>query len=185
MLSPSKETLSFSVANLYALFKSKFPCGLSDQTSLSLLVAAWISILTLIGKSNDTLDQSQPPTLTSSFTFRFISSKMRGPWTEFLNGSRLDHLSCQKLRLLSLPRVHLAPHWKVFIPFLMPFHTSKQGSFLLFLELSLWWVQYFLLNTWNQGASCSEWNLQFNLARRASCSGIDLILNIEGRNWHN
>ena len=89
------------------------------------------------GISIEILDQSHPLSKATSFTLSLFSPSISRPCMILLKVPAFDHLSCQKLKLLSFLRVHFASFLKVLMPFFIPFHTQEQGRLFWFLAFSL------------------------------------------------
>ena len=84
-----------------------------------------------------------------------------------LKGPLVIQFSCQRLRLLFLPGIHLVPLLKTSPLFFMAFQILEQGSLSLFLAFNYRLEQYLLLRTLAHKASFSIWNLQLSFASKA------------------
>ena len=132
-----------SMAWRYALLRSKEPLGEGFQANLSSFLltydmgVACNSFFTSSRSSIWSRSQFQPPKSTTSLILTLEDSAVRGPWMMFLRIPRFDQLSCQKLRLLSYPGIHLIHFLNISSPFFMLFQVQEQGRLASFLEFNL------------------------------------------------
>lgn len=120
-----------------------------------------------IRELDQSLVQSHPFGPKTSFTLRHSSSSEKGPCMRALNEPSGAQLSCQSLRLLFLPGIHLIPLLETLLPFFIACQTLKHGSLSMFLAFNLQLVQYLLLRTLAHKAPFSIWNHQLSFARSA------------------
>ena len=163
---------TFSTANYYASLNLNSPFEERCQVSLSSsqheneMGLAFISKRNAVGKEKETCSKLQLVNPTTSLSFIFSSPLFRGPEIILRKVPLSIHLSYQRDRPLSLPRIHLVPLLKISFPFLRAAHVEEHEEDLSWVLYNCLCLRYFLERTLTQREDFSKLNLQLSLAKR-------------------